>query len=53
MTTRTEHKAVFLRGLHFHNHAWLKKQAKKHGYTLSGFVNHLIEKARKDNASHS
>ncbi len=39
-------KAVFLRGLKPANHKWLKETAHKKGYTLSGFLNHIIEEAR-------
>jgi hypothetical protein len=41
-------KAVFLRGLKGANHHWLKEEAKRQGYTLSGFVNHLVEGAREN-----
>ena len=41
-----ETKAVFLRGVKPVNYKWLKAQAKKQGYTLSGFVNKILEEAR-------
>jgi hypothetical protein len=39
-------KPVFLRGLKPENHSWVKDEAKKRGYTLSGFVNRLFETAQ-------
>lgn len=40
-------KAVFLRGLTPENHKWVKEQAKRQGYTLSGFINRLFQDARE------
>lgn len=51
-TTKTTTKPVFLRGLKPENHKWLKTVAKERGYTLSGFVNTVVEKARKEHGSH-
>jgi hypothetical protein len=39
-------KAVFLRGLKHGNHQWVKAEAKKRGYTLSGFINYVFEEAQ-------
>lgn len=42
-----ENKAVFLRGLDIGNHRWVKIEAKRRGYTLSGFINHIFKEARR------
>ena len=41
-----EVRTVMLRNLTESNYNWIKDTSKKEGYTLSGFVNHVIKTIR-------
>ena len=46
MKKKAKPRAVFLRGLDEKNHKWIKAEAKRLGYTLSGYINRVFEEAR-------
>ena len=49
--SKVKNKAIFLRGVKPELYSWVKKEAKEHGYTLSGLINIIFSEA-KENARH-